>query len=105
RAVTIAVPLFVAFALQPQFFFDLFYPREEFSEAADPGDLLLGFLDRSCGITEPHATGHAFGNAALRRDHAAIGDFDVSHDSDLTRHRDAFADASAARDSSLRYDY
>src|SRR5947208_3101147 len=75
------------------------------SETTDPGDLLLCFLDRSCGIAEPHAAGHALGNAALRRDHAAIGDFDVANDANLACHGDALADARAARDSSLCHDH
>src|SRR5207247_5181106 len=92
-------------SLQSQFLLDLLHPREEFSQGADPDDLSLCFLNRSCGITEPHAAGHALGNAALRGDHAAISDFDVADDANLPRHRDALANAGAARDSSLRHDH
>src|SRR5207247_263846 len=92
-------------SLESQFLFDRVHPREEFSQRADPDDLSLCFLNRSCGITEPYAAGHALGNAALRGDHAAISDFDVADDANLPRHRDALANAGAARDSSLRHDH
>src|SRR4029077_9299135 len=81
--------------LEPQFLFDLSHACEQFSQAADPGNLLLCFLDRSGRITEPNAARNIFGNAALRRDDAAIGDFNVADDAHLSRHRDALAYAGA----------
>src|SRR5262245_6421582 len=83
---------------------NLFDSCEEFPQTADPSDLLFRFLDRRCGITEPNTARHALGNAALRRDHAAGGDFDVADNTDLTRHGDALAHVRATRNSSLRGD-
>ena len=53
-------------ALQAQFFFDLLYAFERFSEPVDPGNLSLCFLKRNRGRAELGASGSALGDAALR---------------------------------------
>src|SRR5438132_13766266 len=52
--------------LQSQFFFDLLYAFERFSEPVDPGNLSLCFLKRNRGRAEPGASGSALGHHALR---------------------------------------
>src|SRR5262249_47727018 len=95
----------LAWLLQAKFFLDLFDAGEEFPQGSNPGDLLFHFVDRTRRITKPDASRHTLGDTALRRDHAAIGNFDVPYDSDLSCHRDTLAYAGASRDAGLRYDH
>src|SRR5919106_2173572 len=83
-------------ALQSQFLLDLFNTREEFPEPADTGNLLFHFIDGTRGITEPGASRNTLGDATLRCNHTAVGDFDVADNADLSRHRDALAHTGAA---------
>src|ERR1044072_8108507 len=77
--------------LDSYFLFELFHAREEFSQAPDPGNLLLHLVDWPGGIAEPYTAGNVFGYATLRRDDTAVSNFHVAHDSYLASHGDAFS--------------
>src|ERR1700747_51278 len=88
--------------LQPQFLFDLLYPREQSSEPVDPGNLLLCFGKRDCRITEPNAARKALSNPTLRGDDCPVRNFTVTGNANLSRHGNTFAHTRAARDAGLR---
>src|SRR5215475_6864070 len=71
----------------------------------DPGNLLLCFRKRHCGRAEPHAAGQILSDTALCGDHAAVRDFKMTDNADLSPHHDAFAHARAAGNTSLRHDH
>src|SRR5438128_12299423 len=75
--------------LQSQFFFDLLYAFEKFSEPVDPGDLSLCFLKRTRGRTEPGASGSALRDTALRANRRAVANFEVAYNANLPPHHDA----------------
>jgi hypothetical protein len=90
------IALSLSEVLKSQFLLNFFDPCKEFPETVNPSNLSLCFRERNRGIAEPDASRNAVGDAALRRNHSSVADFDMARYANLAPHDNALAYTRAA---------